>query len=262
VSDTAVRQYLLAFDIHYPEYDPAAWACVLDYARRNRVEGFIFGGDALDLSCVSHHTAGKGLYRPQGALKSNLDGFKRDILDPLDAALNPDADKRFIIGNHEAWLTEQLAETSPELDGMLDLATYLDLERRGYQVIQQGGFTKLGKLVVIHGDTIRAGVYSARKAAEVYAGSSVCMGHYHTLQTHTRSSPVTETDRWTATVLPCLCNLAPRYGRNAANAWLTGFGVCFVRPGGKFNLYPVAVVDGECVGPDGRVYGKRIRKAA
>lgn len=54
-------------------------------------------------------------------------------------------------------VTEQLAETNPELDAMLDLSSLLNLDGRGYEVIPQGGFTKLGQLVVIHGDTVGGG---------------------------------------------------------------------------------------------------------
>lgn len=252
-----IKTFVLAFDLHYPEHDPQAWACVLDFVRRNDVDGFVFGGDQLDLSCVSHHTVGKGLFRPKGALKANLDGFKRDVLDPLDKALGPGAEKRFLIGNHEAWLTEQLAETNPELDGMLDLAEYLKLDERGYQVIPQGGHTKIGKLVVIHGDTVGGGIHSAKKAAEVYAGSSVVLGHHHTLQTFTRSSPVSQTDKWTATVLPCLSNLSPRYGRNKASQWIHGFGVVHMTPDGSWNLYPVIITNGKCTGPDGQMYRRK-----
>ena len=249
--------WVLAYDLHFPEHDPWAWGCVLDFVQRNKVDGFLFGGDQLDLSCISHHTTGKPLFRPRGALKSNLDGFARDVLDPIDDALGRKAERRFIIGNHESWLVDQLAETNPELDGMLDLATHLDLDGRGYEVIPQGGHTRIGKLVAIHGDTVGGGIHSAKKAAEIYAGSSVVLGHHHTLQTFTRSSPVAQTDRWTATVLPCLSTLSPQYGRNRANTWLQGFGVVSVRPDGRFNLHPVVITDGQCSMPDGTVYGRR-----
>lgn len=46
-----------------------------------------------------------------------LTGFVRGVLDPLDDALGRGVDQRFMIGNHEAWLTEKLAETNAELDG-------------------------------------------------------------------------------------------------------------------------------------------------
>lgn len=254
-------RYVLAYDLHYPEHDPAAWACVMDYVRSNEVDGFIFGGDQLDLSCISHHTAHKPLYRPQGALKSNLEGFNQEILDPLDEALGPKAGKWFFIGNHEAWLTEQLAEVNPELDGMISLEEELHLEERGFRVVPQGGFTKLGHLVVIHGDTIRAGMYSAKKASEIYAGSSIVLGHHHTLQVHTRSSPVAQTDRWTATVLPCLSTLSPTYGRKAANSWLQGFGIVYLMPSGRFSLNPVVILNGQAL-IEGEVYGRPARKKA
>lgn len=251
----SVEQWLLLFDLHYPEHDPESWECVLDFAARTKIDGVIFGGDALDLSCISHHTVGKSLYRPKGALKSNLDGFVRDILDPLDKRLRRGCKKRWLMGNHEAWLTEQMRETAPELDGMIDLAGYLGLQRRGYQVIQQGGFTRIGKLYVIHGDTVGGGANAAKKAVEVW-GHSVVLGHHHTLQQFTRSSPAHDSERWTGTVLPCLSRTAPGYGRGRANTWLNGFGVCSVRPGGAFNLYPVVITRGQCTLPTGETYGK------
>lgn len=250
-------RYVLLYDLHYPEHDERALGCALDYVRKTKPDGVIFGGDQLDLACISHHNAAKPLYRKQGALKSNLDGFIRDVLNPIDKSLDADADKRFLIGNHEAWLTAQLRETNPELDGMIDLAEHLELEKRGYKVIPQGGHTRVGKLVLIHGDTVGGGVNAAKKAAEVYAGSSIALGHHHTLQTYTRTSPVADSDRWSATVLPCLCSLAPHYGRNKANSWLHGFGVVTVRPDKTFNLFPVVIVDGVCSMPDGTTYGVR-----
>jgi hypothetical protein len=73
----APKRYVLLYDLHYPEHDKVAWACILDCVRRNQIDGVIFGGDQLDLSCISHHKATKPLYRPKGALKSNLDGITR-----------------------------------------------------------------------------------------------------------------------------------------------------------------------------------------
>ncbi|HVJ09790.1 MAG TPA: hypothetical protein VM554_15540 [Acidisarcina sp.] len=250
------KRYVLAFDIHYPEHDDLSWRCVLDYTRKNDIDGFIFGGDQLDLACISHHTASQPLYRPQGALRSNLDGFKKYILDPVDAALKPGTDKRFLMGNHEAWLTEQYKETNPELDGLLDLPDLLGLAERKYEVIQQGGHTQIGKLYVIHGDTIGGGVNHAKKCVDVWA-RSVVYGHHHTLQSYTRTSPAHESERWTAISLPCLSHTAPRYGRGRSNMWVNGFGVVDVRSGGAFNVNPVIITDGTC-SLEGKTYtGKR-----
>ena len=75
----------------------------------------------------------------------------------------------------------------------------------------------------------------------------------------TRSSPVAQTDRWTATVLPCLSMTAPTYARNKVNTWLHGFGIVEVVPDQTFNLYPVVINNGQC-SFGGEVYGKRNKR--
>lgn len=119
----------------------------------------------------------------------------------------------------------------------------------------------IGKLIAIHGDTVGGGANPAKKAAEIYAGSSVVLGHHHRLLTFTRTSLVAQTERWTATVLLCLCNLAPRHGRNRAHSWLHGYGLVDVRQDDRFNLYPVIITDGQCTFA-GQTYGKPTWKAA
>jgi hypothetical protein len=204
---------------------------------------------------VSHWTAGKGLYRKQGALAGNLKGFTRDILDPLDR-LPEQAEKVWITGNHERFLALDLIEQQPELDGILDLDSALGLKERGYKVVGLGGHHKLGHLYVIHGETIGGGANPAKKAVDTWC-QSVVMAHVHTLQQYTKASPADESKRWTGTTLPCLSETNPGYGRGRANTWLSGFGICTVRPDGAFNLYPVVTTDGVFATPDGRVYGRK-----
>lgn len=237
------KQYVLAYDIHYPEQHEASVEAVFDYLARNQVDGFVFGGDALDCAEVSHHNANKPLYRQRGSFKRNLDGFDTEILSRIEALLPAHAEKVFLIGNHEVWCSE-IFETMPELEGMLSIEKYLRLKERGWKVIPQGGFHKLGNLYVIHGDTVGGGVNPSKKAAEVWAGSSVVLGHHHTLSQFTRTSPAHESKRWTATVLPCLSTTNPTYGRNKANTHMHGFGLLSVRPNDDFNLLPVVIVDG------------------
>ena len=95
----------------------------------------------------------------------------------------------------------------------------------------------------------------AKKAVDTWA-RSVVYGHHHTLQQFTRSSPAHESERWTGTSIPCLSHTAPAYGRGRANTFMHGFGVCYVRPDGTFNLYPVVIVDGKAT-VDGVTYGRR-----
>jgi hypothetical protein len=42
------------YDIHFSQYDKKTFRAILSFIKQNRVDGLLLGGDALDLSCVSH----------------------------------------------------------------------------------------------------------------------------------------------------------------------------------------------------------------
>ncbi len=247
------KTYLICNDIHYPVHDRPSIAAVLDFARKNDIHGFIFNGDQLDLAEVSHHTKGKSIHRPKGALKANLDGFVREILEPLDKALGPKCERVWIHGNHERFILQDMLEEQPELEGMLSLDEALGLKRRGYKVVGLGGHTRIGHLYVLHGDTVGGGANPAKKAVDTWC-QSVVIGHHHTLQSFTKASPAHEGKRWTGTVLPCLSTTNPGYARGRANTHLHGFGIVELMPGGNFNLFPVVINDGKFA-YGGKVYG-------
>ena len=94
---------------------------------------FCLAGDALDLSCVSHwgYQDLPGTKR-KGELKSDLDGFDKQILQPLEALLPRGCEKVFLTGNHERMPDQDLTESMPELDGMIDFKRYLHLTERGF----------------------------------------------------------------------------------------------------------------------------------
>ena len=90
-----------AFDCHYPHTDKPTWKAVVDFTRKTKPGVFVFGGDNLDCSAISHHTKGKPVFRAQGQMKRDLDGFDRELLTPIEQALPKDAVKIFMLGNHE-----------------------------------------------------------------------------------------------------------------------------------------------------------------
>jgi hypothetical protein len=118
----------------------------------------------------------------RGELKSDLDGFDKQILQPLEALLPRGCEKVFLTGNHERMLDQDLTESMPELDGMLDFKQYLRLEDRGFKVIPLGGEYRIGDLLAIHGEVVGSGGGNAtKKAVEIYC-QNVLMGHGHQLQ--------------------------------------------------------------------------------
>jgi UDP-2,3-diacylglucosamine pyrophosphatase LpxH len=247
--------WVLLPDIHYPVYDRASAAAVFDFIEKNRsrIAGVVFTGDQLDNENISHHTEGLPGLRRKGGFQADIEGFEKEFLDPIDALL-PKAQKVFIAGNHERFLTDFL-EKMPEFEDCLSWPRLLKLNERRYTFVPQGESFSIGPLVIVHGDQVGSGQNVSKKLVEQFC-TSVIMGHVHALGAHTKCSQVKVNDKWIGITLPCLTTLSPKYGRGRANSHVNGFGIVESFDGGKlFNVYPVIVSKGRfCLG--GVVYGK------
>jgi UDP-2,3-diacylglucosamine pyrophosphatase LpxH len=173
------KLWVCLYDIHFSQYGKKTFRAILSFMRQNRVDGLLLGGDALDLSCVSHWNQDLPGTKRRGELKSDLDGFEKEILQPLEALLPRGCKKVFLTGNHERMLDQDLSESMPELDGMLDFKQYLRLADRGFTVVPLGGEYRIGDLLVIHGEVVASGGgNAAKKAVEIYchAVPDICEG--------------------------------------------------------------------------------------
>ncbi len=252
--------HIVAFDAHWPKTDGPTLAALLDFLSRNsaRIESFTFGGDQLDFECISHHTKGKGLYRLPGAYERDLESFYRTVLQPVEQRLSRRCTRIWHIGNHERF-EHDLVEEQPELQGTVDHVARLRLEARHWSVVPLGHVSRIGKLVVVHGEVLsgignQAGMYPARKAVDLY-GANVLAGHTHAPQSYTRIAPVEHIQKHMAWIAPILGAVNPGYLRNRPTAWLNGF-VVVETHGTAFNVYPIIVTRGR-FSYGGVIYGNR-----
>ena len=175
-------------------------------------------------------------------------GLHEALIKPLEAMKLRSLS--YIVGNHEDWLND-LQDTIPALEGYFDVKSVLHLSPK-WNVVPQGEFMKLGKLVFMHGDTIKGGEYSAKWGALTY-GANVRFGHYHTYQVYTRTAAV-ESNGHTGVAVPCLCHKFPRYGGGAPNRWMQGFLYGAINgPAGAFGDAVAVIVNGQAV-INGKVY--------
>lgn len=249
------RTWVVMADLHVPEHDRPSVAAVFDFVSKNRktIAGLVLLGDSLDNESISHHTAHLPGLRKVGGFQADVDLFSREILDRVDEML-PKAEKVFVCGNHERFLTDFL-EAAPEFKGTLSWSKLLRLDERGWSFIPQGETFSIGPLVCLHGDQVGSGQNIAKKIVDSYCASTLS-GHVHTFTAATKCSEIKRKDRWVATVLPCLTTLSPRYARSRPNAHLRGFGIVENYDGGRlFNVYVPVINEGKfCFG--GRLYGK------
>lgn len=249
---SSVLTAVSAFDIHYPETDFPTWRAIKDFTRRNKVGLFVLGGDNLHCESVSRHTKSKPKYRTLGQMKRELDGFRRVILDPLDKLLSTRCEKVWLTGNHEDWL-EQMFDEQPELAGLIDFPTYLQLAERGWTVRPQGSHFKKGHLKWIHGDVLSGG--HVQKALNTYV-ENIVYGHFHTSASGTKVLPHSKRHKWQAYAMGCVGKLDSGYLKSRATGWLNQLGITEFREGGMFNHYPVTVFGGR-FSYGGKIYGAR-----
>ena len=231
------------YDLHHPEVDEATWQCILDFLKHNKVDTFIWGGDALDFGTISHHNDKLPGNKRKGGLKADLDSFRNQRLMAVEKLLPKKCKRVFITGNHERFIDDLCSEKMPELEGMINVTEYLNLKSLGYKVIPLAGSYRLGELLIIHGDVISGGANPAKKALEVFK-ENVLLGHFHSPSSFSSSSPVDSTAKYAAWVSPCAGSTAPKYMRGRANSWINGFTVVETREDGMFNVYPIVVVKG------------------
>lgn len=254
-----IATWVVVHDLHFPLYHKPTWNAITDFIQENEIAGFIFAGDIFDNLEISHHTAGKPLFRETGAYERNTRNFDENILKPLEALLGV-AEKVYIIGNHERF-EQDLVEAHPEFQGTVEHEKLLNLKARGWEIIPLGHARKIGKLAVIHGEVLtgignQAGLYPSKKAVEVYAGN-VLAGHTHSPQSYTRISPVDAGDTWMGWIAPVACETNPAYLRNRPKAWLNGTTIVEVRTDGNFNLYPVILDKKGLFSYGGKLYGAK-----
>ncbi len=252
-----IKTYVVLADIHYPKIHKPTLNAVLDFLRKNEVDGLVFQGDQFDMQNISHHTKGKPGLRSRKGYLNDITGFDKKVLQPIEERLSENCERYWIIGNHERF-EQDLIEEHPELENLVNHTRILNLAGRGYRIIPLGHSLKLGKLNIVHGEILsgignQMGIWPARKAVLLYAGN-VLAAHSHAPQMFTQISPVEHTQKWQGYINAILGATNPSYLRNRPTAWLNGFSIVEVRENGAFNLYIINVINGE-FSYGGNVYG-------
>lgn len=241
---SAPKLHVVVGDLHYPEMDFKAFSALLEFVRKNkrRIASFTINGDGLDCSDVSRHTEGKPRLRRRGGWKESIDGFRKDVLDKLDAVLPKGCKKAFIAGNHEDWL-QDLLDKQPELEGLLEIPVLLELEKRGWEWKECGRHVERAGFIILHGDQIGSGVHVAKKAGDLISGN-VIMSHVHRLSMFSRAALVSEKKKHLAVTLPCMCTVSPTYAKGQPNAFVVGFGIIEEWAHNRANVYAPVIMDG------------------
>lgn len=253
-----MEKFVALFDAHWgyeragghkvPLHDPKAISVAMQFIKDFKPDHVVLGGDFLDCGSVSHHRLDQAGQLEGLRLLAEANELRAAVIEPLEKLVKG----RLIyhIGNHEDWLQDMIDKV-PSLEGILDIRPLLKLSDR-WEVIEQGKASKLGKITIIHGDTVKGGQYCANAAVTAYE-RNIRFGHYHTFQMATKTTPIDQNGH-TGIAVPCLCKKGHRYGGGAPNKWMQGFLWGYTNgPEGIFNDYVTVIVNGKAV-INGKLY--------
>jgi predicted phosphodiesterase len=181
------RTYIIIGDVHVPEQDDVAIKSVLSLMDDIKFDGIINLGDYLNLSCISHWNENKHKTLEGKRLKNDYISGNA-LMNEFDKRLPKDAEKHFLMGNHEDWMN-QLIEKFPSLDGLFDIESGLKLKERGYKIYPYNEIVRFGRLCITHG--IYCGTTPARTHASKLL-SNVLVGHTHSPEMCLIHSPAKE----------------------------------------------------------------------
>jgi predicted phosphodiesterase len=242
-----MKKLLIVPDTHAPYHDERAVRIVESVIDHWQPDIFVCLGDWVDNLALSGHTPNK-VHQGPNAGKEILAAATR--LESLSRGIK---ERHFIMGNHETRLERYIAQKAPALDGMLDIADALCLQKWD-SVTPYNETLKLGKVHFTH-DVGKAGQNAHRSAAASYMGS-VVIGHTHRMAYEVvgrqAGPPIV------ATMFGWLGNSAAvdYLHRAEAKRWPLGFGIGYMEPSGVIHLQPVPIVNYKCV-VEGRLYDGR-----
>lgn len=235
------ERMLVLSDIHFPYHDAYALMQSLREGRKREVDSILLNGDILDFYQLSKFA--KDHRKP--SIRAELDIF-RYFIDQLKQRF-PDASIYFKEGNHCVRLQRWIQHNAQMFDGMFGLENLVDFESHGIKYLKDNIGVKFGKLNIIHGHEIRAGmgVVNIARTYFMKAQANLLFGHWHQNQEYiTRTMDGHIQGAWAQ---GCLCKLDAEY-TFGINQWVHGFSIVDrVNEEGDFRVKLYKIINGEIV---------------
>jgi predicted phosphodiesterase len=241
------KTYIIISDVHVPEEDEGALNAVYKLISDLKFDGIINLGDFMDFGSISRFNKGKNKTLEGQRLKK--DYIKGNaILDVFDRLLPVNAEKHFLLGNHERRL-DVLVDEFPMLEDLFSLESCLKLSERGYKVYPHNEIVKFGRLSLVHG------IYCGANPAKTHATkllTNVLIGHLHSPEMALIHSPAKECSV-VGYVTGCLSHISPEYMQNKPSNWAHGVAILYVLPDGQFEVHLCRIVKNKII-YNGKIY--------
>lgn len=218
-------------DCHVPYHSMVAVKAAVEYVAAAGVAALVLNGDICDFYSISRYMKDPRQRDFSGELEAC-----RDFVAWLRATF-PGIPIVYKSGNHEERWQHYIWQHAPELsrEKRMSLQSWLDLDKHGIDMIEEGRPIMAGKLPILHGHELPRGVaapVNPARGAFMRTLSTALVGHSH------RTSAHAEADMWHNEIFcwstGCLADLTPEYAR--INRYNHGFAIVDVHDGGEFDV--------------------------
>lgn len=249
-----ISKFVIFYDDHYPDN---LFAKILNlFLKDERPDILIFGGDTWGCEPVSHWGEEQrfkqlGLNTIRKQLMMQSFGLHNLIKQRITSSRAKKV--YYIIGNHEDWI-RQYEEKYGNAGPAITLDSLLHLSELGIEIIPRGGYIELGKILVMHGDTLRSTSTHAKLNVQEWQ-QTMLYGHLHTEASYTNVTPLKQDLPQQAHSIGGLTTRDAHYNKRKANKTMHQFVMGYIHvPTGFVNYYPITILNGQFVSPKGKLY--------
>jgi predicted phosphodiesterase len=237
-------QYLVWSDAHAGDEDLHALDVVTQIGQAIDVDEVVFAGDWFDAHAISKYVAHAD--RPARWVDERAAAL------PVVASARAAFGKKkawWLNGNHDTRPARYIDSVAPQLQGLFTLPELLGIQSLDFSYPDDNRMVIADKMLVIHGERVRADAGASVKAEVVEHGMSVLMGHVHRRGRYEVTKTVGSRQGEQPLIgleLGCLCNLHPGYisPEKTAN-WQHGAAIVTVYDNGYIEAEPISIHQGK-----------------
>lgn len=229
-------------DVHVKYLDPAAFHCVLQFAKWYDPHLFLIIGDFADCEGISHWDA--STLEPKRLIPELKKA--RKVLEAINLHTPNVTTRIFCCGNHEHWIEQALLKMPELFEGIdelidikIDVPTLLGLEKYGYNFYPLNHFVRVGNLHFTHG------IYTASNHTKKHLDvlkANIEYGHLHDKQEHNQTSMEGPMD---AGCMGCLCRLDALFLKGKPNNWVHLINIYEFFPDGSYTKIKPQITNGK-----------------
>lgn len=244
-----IEKVALVYDVHLEEDTSTidqSYKVFKKFLAHWKPDKIVVGGDFMNCTAISHWIKDKKR-KVEGKRWLKEVALANKELDDLQAICKKIV---YLEGNHELWV-ETYLDKNPEMEGLIEIQEQLKLDKRGIEFYKYNQLYPIcDNLYATHG--VYTNKYHAIKHLTAF-GCSLVYGHTHHPQTDMLNMKMIHPHK--AWSLGCLCGHEPDYLRGRPANWMNGAGIVYVdTKTQKFNLYPIDIIDGTFISPEGKLF--------